>query len=350
MKRIAIISPFPPAIGGMAVLAQTLYKNLVQQGFDVIPINTNPEVRSWVRVEILLKIKQWFIFLFELRMLRKCKAAIVISSSGDFFYTKALLVLIIGKVFRCRVILDFVGGGIMQFTDKEKKKIFKKIKKFDLVVVPSSPFKEIFEKEGVECTLFPHIVEIERFWPSKAEIKEPVFISAKNLEEYSNIGSIIRAFAIIKEKFPAARLLITGDGPQKSYLKSLVKDLSVSNVEFLEGLSNEEMPGVYRRASIFLHATKIESFGIALVEALASGVPVVSTNVGGIPDIIKDEVNGYLIEFDDHTAMAERVIKLLEDRNLHAQFVEEGLKTAKQYSGSVLAPKIAALINHLTEK
>lgn len=351
MTRIALISPLPPAVGGMSVLASTLQKTLQQQHFEVVSINTNPVLKSIFQTEKrLYKIQQWGVFLFNLIRAARCHCAIVISSSGDFFYSKALPTLYFCKLFKCKVILDFVGGGVLEFSEKEKARIFKKIKKFDHIIVPSTPFKDSFEDAGVSCTLFPHIVEIGKFNPVKSHMTQPIFLSAKNLEEYSNIGSIIKAFGLVKIQFPTAKLLITGRGPQKEYLKRLTEELNIRDVEFLENLSNEEMPGVFNKASIFLHATRIESFGIAIVEALASGTPVVSTNVGGIPDIIKDGINGYLIDYNDHEAMANRIVKLLNDNVLYEKFVAEGLKTAQLYSGSILAPKLAGLINSITNR
>ena len=345
MLRIALISPLTPSVGGMSVLAESLHKSLQQQKVEVVPINTNPAVKSIFSTgKYLSKIQQWFVFLFNLRRVANCKCAVVISSSGDYFYFKAISSLYICRLFKCKIIIDFVGGGLLHFPDKVKSRIFRKLMKFDHIIVPSTPFKDCFEKAGVPCTLFPHIVEVEKFSSEKGIITEPVFLSVKNLEEYSNIGSIIKAFALVKGQFPGARLLITGRGSQKKYLMNLVQEMNINNVEFLENLKNDEMPGVYARASVFLHATRIESFGIAIVEALASGTPVISTNVGGIPDIIKNEINGYLIDYNDHETMASRSIYLLYNKSIYDKFVQEGLKTAQLYSSAYLGPKLKTLL------
>jgi len=347
MLKLAIISPFPPAVGGMAVLAETLKTSLETQEIEVISINTNPIIKAGNRFERINKILQFWFYIFNLRKVYSCDASIIISSSGDFFYAKALPALYFCKLFKCKSILDFVGGGVLPQLENKRSRITKHLKKFDCIIVPSTPFQESFERAGIRCELLPHIVRIEKFQQNRGLGVEPVFLSAKNLQEYSNVESIIRAFALIKKQCSNARLLITGRGPQEGYLKALAKDLNLSDVDFLENLSNEEMPLVFGRATFFLHATRIESFGIAIVEALASGLAVISSNVGGIPDIIKDGENGYLIEYNDHESMATKALFLLKNKLIYQEIVSEGVKTAQSYSAKNLSPRLIDLIERI---
>jgi phenylacetate-CoA ligase len=344
MLKVAIVSPFPPMVGGMAVLAEAIEKGLVSQGVKTIRINTNPILPSLFKGSAIGRFVQLFIFILNLRKIAFCNAALVISSSGDYFYSKALLTLYFGKIFNRKVIVDFVGGGVLEFSGDETSRFARSIKNFDLVIVPSSPFKKWFEEAGIPCEILPHIVDIEKYSQAEKVNQNPVFLSAKSLEEHSNIESIIKAFALVKDKLPGAKLLITGKGPHKEVLRSLIKDLKIDGVEFLQNISNDEMPGIFGSATLLLHATRIESFGIVIVEALASGTPVISSNVGGIPDIIKDGYNGYLIEYDDHYAMADRIMKLLTNRELYHNFREAGIQTAKAYAASVISPKLIDLI------
>jgi glycosyltransferase involved in cell wall biosynthesis len=345
--RIAIISPFPPSVGGMAVLAESLSKALTEAGNEVLPLNTHPVVSNFLGIKYLKKLWQWLRFLLSLKELKSCEVALMVTSSGDYFNSKIIPALYICRLLKCRVVLDFVGGGILEFQERERRRIIIKLKKFEHILVPSTPFKIFFEEAGLKCTLFPHIVEIEKFHSVGKDLKEPIFLSAKNLMEYSNVGSIIRAFAIVQRRIPEAKLFITGNGPQKRILKDLVSEMNLRNVTFFEGLTNDQMPGIYSRATIFLHATRLESFGIAIVEALASGTPVISSNVGGIPDIIKDGTNGFLVDYNDHEKMAERIFTLLENKDLYNKFISEGLKTANSYSSKALTPKLMEFIDSI---
>ena len=348
--KVAVVSPLPPAFGGMATLAIALQQSLEAHGVKVTSINTNPVIRSKIKSSRFRKLVEWLKFVFSLRKIAGNRAAIIISSSGDYFLAKAMPSLYACKLFKCKSILDFVGGGIVEMCAKERLRLFSRIKKFDLVIAPSRPFELFFREAGIPSTLFPHIVNVEKFCQAAKQFEQPVFLSAKSLEEHSNIGSIIRAFSLVQKKFPNASLLITGRGPKKGDLKNLIQELNVLNVEFLEDVSDEGMIGIYEKATILFHGTRIESFGITLVEALASGTPVISTNVGGIPDIIQDGVNGYLVNFNAHEAMAEKAIYLLNHRSVYDKFVEEGLKTARLYSSAFLGPQLKTLLETVAGK
>lgn len=345
--NLAIVSPFPPPFGGMSVLAQTLKRCLEAQSVEIIPINTHAASKLNYNYK---KTYEAIAYLLSLRKIVHADIILVISSSGAFFYAKALPALIAGKILGKPVILDFVGGAFIDKLNASNSFLVKCLKKYDCILVPTPTFEKVFSAAQIPSALFPHIVDIERFSAKNKKAANPVLLAAKNLEDHSGIKSLIRAFAEIQKKFPEARFNIAGDGPNKASLQQLVQDLNLTGVEFLGNVDYDHMPALFDKATIFIHGTKYESFGIVLVEALASSTPVVSTNVGGIPDIIKDGVNGFLVAYNDHNSMAERVIRLIEDKNVYRRFVENGLLTASLYSGQNLAPKLVDILKSIASK
>jgi len=341
--KIAIIAPFPPPFGGMTVLAETLNKSLKKHKQSVITIDTNPKVFG-NKKGIIYKFLQLIVFVYNLRKIINYDYYIIISSSGNYFYTKALPVLLIGKIFKKRVVLDFVGGGVIDMINNGNTRIIYWIKKFNQVIVPTTIFKDAFEKVGISSKIFPHIVNISRFSEAKTNTNTPVFLAAKNLEKYSNVASLIRAFAEIKKIKPKATFLIAGDGPEKKNLINLVNELNVSGVEFLGNKSYDEMPKLFSEATIFLHGTQIESFGIVLIEAMASKTPIISTNVGGIPNIITHDYNGLLVNFDDYMSISKLAIELINDNEKYNRITNNALETSKKYSIDILTPKLISLI------
>jgi len=349
--KLAIVSPFPPSVGGMSVLAQTLKQCLEKRNIEVIAINTHPEVTSlFSRNNFTIKAYQFFVFLLNIRRIVTTDLVLIISSSGIYFYVKALPVLLVGKILNRPVILYFVGGGAIDNLKKDNSYLAKCLKIFDCILVPTPTFEKAFSRAHIPYVLFPHIVQIEKFSSTKKPMTAPVLLAAKNLAEYSGIETLIRAYAEIKKTYPDAHLIIAGDGPKKATLQQMVHRLNLSNVEFLGSINHDRMPALFESATLFVHGTRYESFGIVLVEALASGTPIVSTNAGGIPDIIEDGINGYLFNYNDHISMAKSLKILIENKTIYRMFVDNGLISAKLYSGQNLTPKLIDILTRCSNK
>jgi len=341
--KVCLVSPLPPPFAGMTVLANTLKASLENEGVFVKTINTNPVVPYLINKVQLSPIFQYIFFIINLYKIIYCNAVIIISSSGKSFYLKVVPTLLVSKILRKKIILDFVGGGILDNFNRFNIFLFKL---FPHILVPTTIFKNAFNQRGIKCDVFPHIVDINRFQSEKYCSDNVNLLSVKTLDKYSCINDIIMAYSIVKRTFPNATLTITGDGPEKKNLQKLIIDLSLSGIHFTGNIQYDAMPSFYKDASILIHATQIESFGIALVEAMASGTPVVSTNVGGIPEVIDDTVNGYLVNHGDYTAMADKILLLLNDEKLYNRISRNAIKKASQYGPKVLSKR---LINLITE-
>ncbi len=346
--KLALVSPFPPPYGGMSVLAETLNKCLANHDIEVITVNTHPNIRKTIKPIILNKLIQSIIFYLRLIKVIKADVIMIISSSDLYFHVKALPVLLLGKLLRKPVILDFVGGAL---EDKIKKNAFywqKAFKAFDSVIVPTKTFQDLLINEGIQCVLIPHIVDISRFRVKATKPEKPVFLAIKHLSFYSGMDTLIQAFSEVKNKYHKATLYIAGEGSEKVALEKLVRELGLNgSVIFVGNVSYDRIPEIFEMASVFVHGTKYESFGIVLVEAFASGTPIVSTNIGGIPDLITDGENGFLVPFNDSQKTAEKMLQLIEDDLIYSNFKENGLKRSRAYSCDVIGPHFVKLIMSL---
>ena len=148
-----------------------------------------------------------------------------------------------------------------------------------------------------------------------------------------DIASAIRAFAHIRANIPTARLTVAGSGPELPALERLVSDLGLNeNVRFTGRLDNEMIATLYQDADVMINPSLVDNMPISILEALASGVPVVSTDVGGIPFLVTHEKNALLVPPANPEIMAEAVLRVLNDQVLVKQLVEEGLKLVKEYA------------------
>lgn len=162
----------------------------------------------------------------------------------------------------------------------------------------------------------------------------------KNILKEKGIVSTIRAFAKLAPRFPAMQLVIaTGKAPAHLHdafeqaLEMLHGYLKLHGVEkktIVRAFELDEMPRVYRGADVFVLASENETFGQVFIEAMACGTPVIGTNVGGIPEIISDLRNGYLVPAYNPTILAHKIESLLTDSDMRETFQRRGLKAVRE--------------------
>ncbi len=174
---------------------------------------------------------------------------------------------------------------------------------------------------GVQPVVIPNAVDPERFFPrpeGKTRYVEPgeaMLLHASNFRPIKRVPDIVRAFAKVVRRGVRARLVLLGDGPEKPHVERTVRELGVErHVTFLPPTQHPEE--VIGAADLFLLHSQEESFGLAALEALASGVPVVAARVGGLSEVVRDGVTGCLVELGDVEAQAEAITALLASPEL----------------------------------
>ncbi|MBL8724034.1 MAG: N-acetyl-alpha-D-glucosaminyl L-malate synthase BshA [Planctomycetes bacterium] len=174
-------------------------------------------------------------------------------------------------------------------------------------------------KQPVEVV--PNFVDVERFRPSgtprwhQRPDGERILVHASNFRPVKRIADVVRAFASILRHVPA-RLLLVGDGPDREHALAVAADLGCQpQIECL-GVT-DQIEDVLPQADLFLSASETESFGLSMLEAMSCGVPCVSTNVGGVAEVLGD--TGKLAPFGDPEALAKAALPFLQDAQLHQQ-------------------------------
>ncbi len=155
---------------------------------------------------------------------------------------------------------------------------------------------------------------------------------------------LIRAFDIVRRNESGLKLLMVGDGEQREFLENLVMELDLCDtVSFAGRVPNEEVPRYFKASDVFVLPSLSEGFPNVVLEAMASGLPVVATRVGGMAEIVKDNINGYLVEAGDPEGIVEKLRLLLEDEKLSEQISANNLSTVKDYSWNSVVDKIEML-------
>ncbi len=161
--------------------------------------------------------------------------------------------------------------------------------------------------------------------------EKPIIIGTIcRLEPQKGISYLLLAMKIILAKFPSVQLEIVGDGSLQQELKELTGKLEISNSVKFFGKFADVIPS-YKRMNVFILPSLYEGFGIVLLEAMAAGIPVVATNVDGIREVVIDGESGILIPPKNPEAIADAVLKLIENPRLAEKLVDEGLRRSKSF-------------------
>jgi N-acetyl-alpha-D-glucosaminyl L-malate synthase BshA len=174
-----------------------------------------------------------------------------------------------------------------------------------------------------------------------ANENERIITHISNFRKVKRIPDIIKIFYHIQKEMPA-KLMMVGDGPEKENAEQLCQELGILDKVIFFGNSNE-IDKILLLTDLFLLPSETESFGLAALEAMACGVPVISSNSGGLPEVNFDGVSGYLSDVGNVEEMAANAIKILHDDKVLKQFKNNALEVAKKFDIKNILPKYEAL-------
>ena len=244
------------------------------------------------------------------------------------------------------VVVNYRGGEAGTFLDRAGAVVRFTMRRASLLVLPSGFLLEVFARHGMPGRIVPNIIDLTRFRPAdppQPPGTAPHLVVGRNLEALYGNDVALRAFALVAARFPAARLTLAGAGPEAPALESLARQLGVSDrICFAGRLDRDQMAALYRDAHLMLNASRVDNMPNALLEALASGLPIVSTRAGGIPFIVKDRHTARLVPVDDHVAMAEAAIEVLEDTALRNALIAAGLADVQRYQWTSVRDELRA--------
>lgn len=161
------------------------------------------------------------------------------------------------------------------------------------------------------------------------KLTRPIIGTVGRLHKIKGHSYLVKAFSKVVQQYPTAHLLIVGDGDQRQNLEKQIIELELNNSVHLLG-SRSDVRAILQLIDIFVFPSLEEGLGIALIEACAAGKPYVATNVGGIPEIIKDGENGFLVSPSDSVALGEKIIQLLKDKEQYKKLASYNQQVIKR--------------------
>lgn len=326
---------FPPQIGGPATYSKLLKDKLPERGFVVSVVNFGDTL-------FLPKIIRHAIYLAK--VLRLGRAADIIYAQDPI--SVGLPALLAAKILRKKFYLKVVGDyaweqesvknpssaseRLEDFQERTygfKTELLKKLERFvahraEKVIVPSEYLNRIIllwgvpqERIAVIYNGFTPLRIIER----KEELRKKLFlggytiISVGRLVPWKGFSALIEIMPHLLGRIPDAKLLIAGEGPDKTILEDRIKDLHLEqSVTLLGRLPQKDLFEYIKASDVFVLNTAYEGFSHQLLEVMALGTPIITTPVGGNPEIVSDRVQGILVSWNDHMALEEACVMLHE--------------------------------------
>ncbi len=204
---------------------------------------------------------------------------------------------------------------------------------------------------GVDLSCFNGRVDASMMRSQLGIGDAPLVVTASRLIKRKSPGLLISAFAKVLKVIPDAKLVIAGSGREEDNLSRQIKGLNITDSVFMVGeLPKEKVAQLMAAADVFALPSKMESFGLALVEASAAGVSVVCSNSGGVPEVFQDGFNALLYPPGDDEAMAQAIIRLLRNKKLAKTIGANATETASRFAWEVTARQIVRVYEDVLQK
>ena len=344
--KLCLVGPLPPPAGGMAMLTQQLASRLSAEGVTVELVQVNvpyrPEWLGRVRgLRAMFRALPYFVKLWQ--AMGRSDLVHLMANSGWSWHLFAAPAIKIAAWRGVPIIVNYHGGEAAQFLLGSAKRVRRSLQSAAALLVPSGFLVDVFKRHGIDAEIVPNVVDLDRFRQSAVAThgkgQQPVLLIARNLETIYGIDIGLQAFAKVLSRYPQASLMITGEGPVRASLQHLSEQLGVAaQVHFTGRLDRNEMAELYGKANLLINPSRADNMPGAVLEAMASGVPIVATAVGGVPYIVEDQRSALLVPVDDHLALAEAVLRVLSDHELASRLTASAAVDVRSYDWNAVRP------------
>jgi len=356
--HVAFIAPSLRYVGGQSVQADLLLRHWKNDPeVDARLITIDPEWPRWLRwvgrVPFLRTVLREPLYLASLwRGLKDADIAHIFSASYWSFLLAPVPAWVVARARGSKILINYHSGEARDHLTRRKTALWV-LRQVDKVVVPSPYLVKVFREFALESETVPNLVDLNQFRYRPRDPLRPFLVCTRGFGPYYRVDLVVRAFDQIKREFPSARLCLVGEGSLEREIRALVGELNLSGVEFAGRASRKEIGRYYQQADIFINASDVDNMPVSVLEAFASGTPVVTTAAGGIRFIVDHERTGLVCEPGDWRSLASNVIRLFRERGLAARLAQNAYHESHNYRwenvrsqwidiyGSMMVPEVA---------
>jgi len=363
MKKILILSPEPNIPGGVSNFIKLLDQYLTNRKFEISYVHTGKSYSFIINVlypfliiDQILKInKKVKVFKPDLVHMNPSLSSIAIIR--DFIFLKTINKHKIPVVF-------FIHGWQKKLSKKFESPLFKRYfkKRFEMadsIIVLAKEFKEDLIRLGINSEkvyLSSTMVESANYYPINKEFNKPyTILFCARMKKEKGPFTVLNAVPQVLNEFPETKFLFIGSGKDLGELKEKSKEMDLeNNVQFTGYISEKEKQEYFKKCHIFVFPTEHgEGFPTVILEAMASGMPLISTAVAGLKDILEDGKQGLIIKCNppESKELSQKIIQLLRNENYMKQISKYNINEAKEkYDVKKVCKKIEAVYLEINNK
>lgn len=334
--HVAIIGPSLRYVGGQSVQADLLLRHW-QDDPEVkaifIPVDPQfPASLRWIaRVPGLRTVARTPFYLAALwRGLGDTDIAHIFSASYASFLIAVFPAWLVARMRAKKTLINYHSGEARDHL-QHSAMARAVLKRADRIVTPSAFLVDVFKEFGLSAQPIPNNVDFSQFSYRARKPLRPHLVCTRGFHPYYCVDDVVKAFALVQKQFPAAQLDLVGGGPLESNIRELVTSMKLSGVNFCGVVSRQEIGKSYDRADIFINASRLDNMPISILEAFASGTPVISTSPEGMRYLVDHGRTGLLSEPGNSEALAENVLAVLRDPELGLRLATNAFDELRRY-------------------
>jgi glycosyltransferase involved in cell wall biosynthesis len=339
--RVALVAPSLRYVGGQSVQADLLMRHWngdPDVDAHLLPVDpTFPTGLGWAeRVPFLRTLIREPLYVLTLwKQLKDADVAHIFSASYSSFLLAPAPAWLIARLRGTRTLINYHSG---ECRDHLRRSLTARhvLGKTDRLVVPSGYLVDVLDEFGLVSQAIANIVDGSQFTFRERRPLRPHLVCTRGFHPYYCVDLVVRAFAEVQKTFPDARLDLVGGGPLENEVRNLVRDMKLSGIEFKGVAARNEIGRLYDQADIFINGSRLDNMPVSILEAFASGMPVVTTEPEGMRYLVEHERTGLLSPPGDATALAQSVIRILRNSALAERLVSNAHQEFQRYSWSTV--------------
>lgn len=252
--------------------------------------------------------------------------AVLVDVFGERAFVYESFAILCAWVWKRRLVVMLHNGMLPDFVARWPTWTRFVLSKPHIVLTPHAFLKERLAESAIKVhAVLPNHIELERYSFQRRSRVQPRFLYLRGMHSAYNPEMAVRAFGIVQGRYPNASLTMAGrPGPEASRCSELVNELGLRNVRFAGLVSKDAITRLAEEHDIHLHTNRFDNMPVTIIEMWACGLPIVGTNVGGMPYFVRDGVDAILVPSEDHDAMADACLRLLAEPDLAERLSTNG--------------------------